>query len=157
MAAGENNDSYVTKATVGADGSYSLSVTGLFSYTDYTYYLATQNTNGDYSEIIPVRFRTLPKTPTADDFQIAQTTFTYNGQTIAERGITMVSPKIPNSLEIGKTYYRRKNADGYAAEEIESPVNAGIYGVFIKAAPIDPRFGYAINLLVGDITIEKPI
>mgnify|MGYP001056165807 FL=1 len=155
VAAGENNDSYVTKATVGADGSYSLSVTGLFSYTDYTYYLATQNTNGDYSEIIPVRFRTLPKTPTADDFQIAQTTFTYNGQTIAERGITMVSPKIPNSLEIGKTYYRRKNADGYAAEEIESPVNAGIYGVFIKAAPIDPRFGYAINLLVGDITIEK--
>lgn len=126
VAAGENNDSYVTKATVGADGSYSLSVTGLFSYTDYTYYLATQNTNGDYSEIIPVRFRTLPKTPTADDFQIAQTTFTYNGQTIAERGITMVSPKIPNSLEIGKTYYRRKNADGYAAEEIESPVNAGI-------------------------------
>ena len=155
VAAGENNDSYVTKATVGADGSYSLSVTGLFSYTDYTYYLATQNTNGDYSEVIPVRFRTLPKTPTADDFQIAQTTFTYNGQTIAERGITMVSPKIPNSLEIGKTYYRRKNADGYAAEEIESPVNAGIYGVFIKAAPIDPRFGYAINLLVGDITIEK--
>ena len=155
VAAGENNDSYVTKATVGADGTYSLSVTGLFSYTDYTYYLATQNTNGDYSEVIPVRFRTLPKTPTADDFQIAQTTFTYNGQTIAERGITMVSPKIPNSLEIGKTYYRRKNADGYAAEEIESPVNAGIYGVFIKAAPIDPRFGYAIDLLVGDITIEK--
>lgn len=34
-------------------------------------------------------------------------------------------------------------------------MNAGIYGVFIKAAPIDPRFGYAINLLVGDITIEK--
>lgn len=49
VAAGENNDSYVTKATVGADGTYSLSVTGLFSYTDYTYYLATQNTNGDYS------------------------------------------------------------------------------------------------------------
>lgn len=155
VAAGERNESYVTKATVGADGSYSLSVTSLSPYTDYTYYLATINTNGDYSEVIPVRFKTLLKTPTADDFQIAQTTFTYNGQTIAERGITMVSPKIPNSLEIGKTYYRRKNADGYAAEEIESPVNAGIYGVFIKAAPIDPRFGYAIDLLVGDITIEK--
>lgn len=155
VAAGERNESYVTKATVDVNGSYTLSVTGLSPYTDYTYYLATRNTNGDYSEVIPVQFRTLPKTPTADDFQIAQTTFTYNGQTIAERGITMVSPKIPNSLEIGKTYYRRKNADGYAAEKIESPVNAGIYGVFIKAAPIDPRFGYAINLLVGDITIEK--
>lgn len=155
VAAGENNDSYVTKATVGADGTYSLSVTGLFSYTDYTYYLATQNTNGDYSEVIPVRFRTLPKTPTADDFQIAQTTFTYNGQTIAERGITMVSPKIPNSLEIGKTYYRRKNADGYATENTGSPVNAGTYGVFIYAKSICSQFSDAANLFVGDITIEK--
>lgn len=155
VAAGENKDSYVTKATVNTDGSYALSVTGLSPYTEYTYYLATQNTNGDYSNVAMVKFKTLRKTPTADDFQIAQTTFTYNGQTIAERGIRMVSPTIPGSLGIDKTYYKRKNADGYATEEIESPVNAGTYGVFVKAVPISSQFSYAIDLLVGDITIEK--
>ena len=36
-------------------------------------------------------------------YAVSYTHLTYNGQTIAERGITMVSPKIPNSLEIGKT------------------------------------------------------
>lgn len=155
VAAGERNESYVTKATVGADGSYSLSVTSLSPYTDYTYYLATINTNGDYSEVIPVRFKTLLKTPTADDFQIAQTTFTYNGQTIAERGITMVSPKISGTFGIDKTYYRRKNADGYATENIDAPVNAGTYGVFIDAKSIHSQFSDAANLFVGDITIEK--
>ena len=153
--AGKGNDSYVKTASVDSDGGYSLSLTELSPYTEYTYYLATENTNGDYSDVVWVRFKTLPKKPTADDFQIKQTTFEYTGQTIAERGIVMVSPRISNSFEINKTYYKLKNEDGYAAEEIVSPVNAGTYGIFVNATPKDPRFGYAVNLFVGNITIEK--
>ncbi len=155
--AGKQNDSYVKTALVDSDGGYSLSVTELSPYTEYTYYLATENTNGDYSNVTQVTFRTMSRKATAGDFRIAQTTFVYTGRTIAERGIPeMVSPKNGDSFRMVRTYYKLKNEEGsYGEEEIESPVNAGIYGVFIIAESNNHEIGRAANLLVGDITIEK--
>ena len=67
---------FVTKEV--QNGEISIELNNLSVNTAYTYYLVAENANNDVSEMQTVKFTTLKRTLTKDDFQIVGSTeFTY--------------------------------------------------------------------------------
>ena len=71
---------FVTKEV--QNGEISIELNNLSVNTAYTYYLVAENANNDVSEMQTVKFTTLKRTLTKDDFQIVgstEFTYTHNG------------------------------------------------------------------------------
>ena len=82
-AEAKKEDSKASFATVDVEnGKFSIELNNLSVDTSYTYYLVAENDNNDVSEMQTVKFKTLKRTLTTDDFQIVgstEFTYTHNG------------------------------------------------------------------------------
>ncbi len=142
------------------DGKFSISFTDLEPCTEYTYYLAAKNDNGDYSSVYKVTFKTTIRTLTKEDFtytNVLETT--YDGKAYPET--FKISPNTENAngklFEVDSIRFKKKLADGTYAADFESdrPINAGTYGVYVTTKYENTGIQHAENLLIVDITIKK--
>ena len=123
--------------------------------TAYTYYLVAENANNDVSEMQTVKFKTLKRTLTTDDFQIVgstEFTYTHNGD-IHEIEVRPVEGK-EGSFGIGAVQYKEKVGAEDADNFIGAPAAAGTYGIYVSTNS-ENGVERVTNLRIGEITIKK--
>ena len=155
-AEAKKEDSKASIATVDVEnGKFSIELNNLSVDTSYTYYLVAENDNNDVSEMQTVKFKTLKRTLTTDDFQIVgstEFTYTHNGDVHNVK----VQPVEGNGGTFGIDAVRYKEKVG--AEDtgsfIEAPAAAGTYGIYVSTNS-EKGVERVTNLRIGEITIKK--
>ena len=102
-----------------------------------------------------VKFKTLKRTLTTDDFQIVgstEFTYTHNGD-IHEIEVRPVEGK-EGSFGIGAVQYKEKVGAEDADNFIGAPVAAGTYGIYVSTNS-ENGVERVTNLRIGEITIKK--
>ena len=105
------------------NGKFSSELNNLSVDTSYTYYLVAENDNNDVSEMQTVKFKTLKRTLTTDDFQIVgstEFTYTHNGD-IHEIEVRPVEGK-EGSFGIGAVQYKEKELN-YIIPALPTKIN----------------------------------
>lgn len=155
-AEAKKEDSKASFATVDVEnGKFSIELNNLSVDTSYTYYLVAENDNNDVSEMQTVKFMTLKRTLTKDDFKIVgDTEFTYtnNGdvhnvkvQPVEEKGGTFGIDAVRYKEKVGA-----EDADNF----IGAPAAAGTYGIYVSTNS-ENGVERVTNLRIGEITIKK--
>lgn len=138
-AEAKKEDSKASFATVDVEnGNYSIELNNLSVNTAYTYYLVAENANNDVSEMQTVKFTTLKRTLTKDDFKIVggtEFTYTHSGdvhnvevQPVEGRG---------GSFDIGAVRYKEKVGAEDTDSFIGAPAAAGTYGIYVSTKSED--------------------
>lgn len=155
-AEAKKEDSKASFATVDVEnGKFSIELNNLSVDTSYTYYLVAENDNNDVSEMQTVKFKTLKRTLTTDDFQIVgstEFTYTHNGD-IHEIEVRPVEGK-EGSFGIGAVQYKEKVGAEDADNFIGAPAAAGTYGIYVSTNS-ENGVERVTNLRIGEITIKK--
>lgn len=155
-AEAKKEDSTASFATVDVEnGKFSIELNNLSVDTSYTYYLVAENANNDVSEMQTVKFKTLKRTLTKDDFQIVgstEFTYTHNGD-IHEIEVRPVEGK-EGSFGIGAVQYKEKVGAEDADNFIGAPAAAGTYGIYVSTNS-ENGVERVTNLRIGEITIKK--
>lgn len=144
---------FVTKEV--QNGEISIELNNLSVNTAYTYYLVAENANNDVSEMQTVKFTTLKRTLTKDDFQIVgptEFTYTHNGD-IHVIEVRPVEGK-EGSFGIGAVRYKEKVGAEDADNFIGAPAAAGTYGIYVSTNS-ENGVERVTNLRIGEITIKK--
>lgn len=155
-AEAKKEDSKASFATVDVEnGNYSIELNNLSVNTAYTYYLVAENANNDVSEMQTVKFTTLKRTLTKDDFKIVggtEFTYTHSGdvhnvevQPVEGRG---------GSFDIGAVRYKEKVGAEDTDSFIGAPAAAGTYGIYVSTKSED-GVERVTDLRIGEITIKK--
>lgn len=155
-AEAKKEDSKASFATVDVEnGKFSIELNNLSVDTSYTYYLVAENDNNDVSEMQTVKFKTLKRTLTTDDFQIVgstEFTYTHNGD-IHEIEVRPVEGK-EGSFGIGAVQYKEKVGAEDADNFIGAPAAAGTYGIYVSTKS-ENGVERVTDLRIGEITIKK--
>lgn len=155
-AEAKKEDSKASFATVDVEnGKFSIELNNLSVDTSYTYYLVAENDNNDVSEMQTVKFKTLKRTLTTDDFQIVgstEFTYTHNGD-IHEIEVRPVEGK-EGSFGIGAVQYKEKVGAEDDDNFIGAPAAAGTYGIYVSTNS-ENGVERVTNLRIGEITIKK--
>lgn len=149
----DTQNHFVTKEV--QNGEISIELNNLSVNTAYTYYLVAENANNDVSEMQTVKFKTLKRTLTTDDFQIVgstEFTYTHNGD-IHEIEVRPVEGK-EGSFGIGAVQYKEKVGAEDADNFIGAPAAAGTYGIYVSTNS-ENGVERVTNLRIGEITIKK--
>ena len=149
----DTQNHFVTKEV--QNGEISIELNNLSVNTAYTYYLVAENANNDVSEMQTVKFTTLKRTLTKDDFQIVgstEFTYTHNGD-IHEIEVRPVEGK-EGSFGIGAVQYKEKVGAEDADNFIGAPAAAGTYGIYVSTNS-ENGVERVTNLRIGEITIKK--
>lgn len=144
---------FVTKEV--QNGEISIELNNLSVNTAYTYYLVAENANNDVSKMQTVKFTTLKRTLTKDDFQIVgptEFTYTHNGD-IHVIEVRPVEGK-EGSFGIGAVRYKEKVGAEDADNFIGAPAAAGTYGIYVSTNS-ENGVERVTNLRIGEITIKK--
>lgn len=149
----DTQNHFVTKEV--QNGEISIELNNLSVNTAYTYYLVAENANNDVSEMQTVKFTTLKRTLTKDDFQIVgptEFTYTHNGD-IHVIEVRPVEGK-EGSFGIGAVRYKEKVGAEDADNFIGAPAAAGTYGIYVSTNS-ENGVERVTNLRIGEITIKK--
>ena len=149
----DTQNHFVTKEV--QNGEISIELNNLSVNTAYTYYLVAENANNDVSEMQTVKFTTLKRTLTKDDFQIVgptEFTYTHNGD-IHVIEVRPVEGK-EGSFGIGAVRYKEKVGVEDADNFIGAPAAAGTYGIYVSTNS-ENGVERVTNLRIGEITIKK--
>lgn len=155
-AEAKKEDSKASFATVDVEnGKYSIELNDLSVNTAYTYYLVAENANNDVSEMQTVKFTTLKRTLTKDDFKIVggtEFTYTHNGD-VHNVEVQPVEGK-GGSFDIGAVRYKEKVGAEDTDSFIGAPAAAGTYGIYVSTKS-ENGVERVTNLRIGEITIKK--
>lgn len=149
----DTQNHFVTKEV--QNGEISIELNNLSVNTAYTYYLVAENANNDVSEMQTVKFTTLKRTLTKDDFQIVgstEFTYTHNGD-IHVIEVRPVEGK-EGSFGINAVQYKEKVGAEDADNFIGAPAAAGTYGIYVSTNS-ENGVERVTNLRIGEITIKK--
>ena len=149
----DTQNHFVTKEV--QNGEISIELNNLSVNTAYTYYLVAENANNDVSEMQTVKFTTLKRTLTKDDFQIVgstEFTYTHNGD-IHVIEVRPVEGK-EGSFGIGAVQYKEKVGAEDTGNFIGAPAAAGTYGIYVGTNS-ENGVERVTNLRIGEITIKK--
>ena len=149
----DTQNHFVTKEV--QNGEISIELNNLSVNTAYTYYLVAENANNDVSEMQTVKFTTLKRTLTKDDFQIVgstEFTYTHNGD-IHVIEVRPVEGK-EGSFGIGAVQYKEKVGAEDTDNFIGAPAAAGTYGIYVSTNS-ENGVERVTNLRIGEITIKK--
>ena len=149
----DTQNHFVTKEV--QNGEISIELNNLSVNTAYTYYLVAENANNDVSEMQTVKFTTLKRTLTKDDFQIVgstEFTYTHNGD-IHEIEVRPVEGK-EGSFGINAVQYKEKVGAEDTGNFIGAPAAAGTYGIYVSTNS-ENGVERVTNLRIGEITIKK--
>ena len=149
----DTQNHFVTKEV--QNGEISIELNNLSVDTSYTYYLVAENDNNDVSEMQTVKFKTLKRTLTTDDFQIVgstEFTYTHNGD-IHEIEVRPVEGK-EGSFGINAVQYKEKVGAEDTGNFIGAPAAAGTYGIYVGTNS-ENGVERVTNLRIGEITIKK--
>ena len=149
----DTQNHFVTKEV--QNGEISIELNNLSVNTAYTYYLVAENANNDVSEMQTVKFKTLKRTLTKDDFQIVgstEFTYTHNGD-IHVIEVRPVEGK-EGSFGINAVQYKEKVGAEDADNFIGAPAAAGTYGIYVSTNS-ENGVERVTNLRIGEITIKK--
>ena len=137
------------------NGEFSIELNNLSVDTSYTYYLVAENDNNDVSEMQTVKFTTLKRTLTKDDFKIVggtEFTYTHNGD-VHNVEVQPVEGK-GGSFDIDAVRYKEKVGAEDTDSFIEAPAAAGTYGIYVSTKS-ENGVERVTNLRIGEITIKK--
>lgn len=155
-AEAKKEDSKASFATVDVEnGNYSIELNNLSVNTAYTYYLVAENANNDVSEMQTVKFTTLKRTLTKDDFKIVggtEFTYTHSGD-VHNVEVQPVEGK-GGSFDIGAVRYKEKVGAEDTDSFIGAPAAAGTYGIYVSTKSED-GVERVTDLRIGEITIKK--
>lgn len=155
-AEAKKEDSKASFATVDVEnGKFSIELNNLSVDTSYTYYLVVENANNDVSEMQTVKFTTLKRTLTKDDFKIVggtEFTYTHNGD-VHNVEVQPVEGK-GGSFDIGAVRYKEKVGAEDTDSFIGAPAAAGTYGIYVSTKSED-GVERVTDLRIGEITIKK--
>lgn len=155
-AEAKKEDSKASFATVDVEnGKFSIELNNLSVDTSYTYYLVVENANNDVSEMQTVKFTTLKRTLTKDDFKIVggtEFTYTHNGD-VHNVEVQPVEGK-GGSFDIGAVRYKEKVGAEDTDSFIGAPAAAGTYGIYASTKSED-GVERVTDLRIGEITIKK--
>lgn len=155
-AEAKKEDSKASFATVDVEnGKFSIELNNLSVDTSYTYYLVVENANNDVSEMQTVKFTTLKRTLTKDDFKIVggtEFTYTHNGD-VHNVEVQPVEGK-GGSFDIGAVRYKEKVGAEDTDSFIGAPAAAGTYGIYVSTNS-ENGVERVTNLRIGEITIKK--
>ncbi|MEQ2382542.1 MBG domain-containing protein [Lachnospiraceae bacterium CLA-AA-H58] len=149
----DTQNHFVTKEV--QNGEISIELNNLSVNTAYTYYLVAENANNDVSEMQTVKFTTLKRTLTKDDFQIVgstEFTYTHNGD-IHVIEVRPVEGK-EGSFGINAVQYKEKVGAEDTGNFIGAPAAAGTYGIYVSTNS-ENGVERVTNLRIGEITIKK--
>lgn len=149
----DTQNHFVTKEV--QNGEISIELNNLSVNTAYTYYLVAENANNDVSEMQTVKFTTLKRTLTKDDFQIVgstEFTYTHNGD-IHVIEVRPVEGK-EGSFGINAVQYKEKVGAEDTGNFIGAPAAAGTYGIYVGTNS-ENGVERVTNLRIGEITIKK--
>ena len=149
----DTQNHFVTKEV--QNGEISIELNNLSVNTAYTYYLVAENANNDVSEMQTVKFTTLKRTLTKDDFQIVgstEFTYTHNGD-IHVIEVRPVEGK-EGSFGINAVQYKEKVGAEDDDNFIGAPAAAGTYGIYVSTNS-ENGVERVTNLRIGEITIKK--
>lgn len=149
----DTQNHFVTKEV--QNGEISIELNNLSVNTAYTYYLVAENANNDVSEMQTVKFTTLKRTLTKDDFQIVgstEFTYTHNGD-IHVIEVRPVEEK-EGSFGINAVQYKEKVGAEDTGNFIGAPAAAGTYGIYVSTNS-ENGVERVTNLRIGEITIKK--
>lgn len=149
----DTQNHFVTKEV--QNGEISIELNNLSVNTAYTYYLVAENANNDVSEMQTVKFTTLKRTLTKDDFQIVgstEFTYTHNGD-IHVIEVRPVEGK-EGSFGINAVRYKEKVGAEDTGNFIGAPAAAGTYGIYVSTNS-ENGVERVTNLRIGEITIKK--
>ena len=155
-AEAKKEDSKASFATVDVEnGKFSIELNNLSVDTSYTYYLVAENDNNDVSEMQTVKFMTLKRTLTKDDFKIVgDTEFTYtNNGDVHNVKVQPVEGK-GGTFGIDAVRYKEKVGAEDADNFIGAPAAAGTYGIYVSTNS-ENGVERVTNLRIGEITIKK--
>lgn len=155
-AEAKKEDSKASFATVDVEnGKFSIELNNLSVDTSYTYYLVAENDNNDVSEMQTVKFMTLKRTLTKDDFKIVgDTEFTYtNNGDVHNVKVQPVEGK-GGMFGIDAVRYKEKVGAEDADNFIGAPAAAGTYGIYVSTNS-ENGVERVTNLRIGEITIKK--
>ena len=155
-AEAKKEDSKASFATVDVEnGKFSIELNNLSVDTSYTYYLVVENANNDVSEMQTVKFTTLKRTLTKDDFKIVggpEFTSTHHGA-VHNVEVQPVEGK-GGSFDIGAVRYKEKVGAEDTDSFIGAPAAAGTYGIYVSTNS-ENGVERVTNLRIGEITIKK--
>lgn len=137
------------------NGKFSIELNNLSVDTSYTYYLVAENDNNDVSEMQTVKFTTLKRTLTKDDFKIVggtEFTYTHNGD-VHNVEVQPVEGK-GGSFDIDAVRYKEKVGAEDTDSFIGAPAAAGTYGIYVSTKS-ENGVERVTNLRIGEITIKK--
>ena len=149
----ERKASFATADVV--NGEFSIELNNLSVDTSYTYYLVAENDNNDVSEMQTVKFTTLKRTLTKDDFKIVggtEFTYTHNGD-VHNVEVQPVEGK-GGSFDIDAVRYKEKVGAEDTDSFIGAPAAAGTYGIYVSTKS-ENGVERVTNLRIGEITIKK--